>query len=138
MSHPAMARDITGQRFGYLTVVSRAESRRNEKGYAVWVCLCDCGKTREVDTHALRCGCGSCGCRTTFVDHTGERFGRLTALRVAGKRNWYVSWLCRCDCGNECEVSSRQLRTGDTKSCGCLRRESARERLRENRERRSA
>lgn len=32
-------------------------------------------------------------------------------------------WLCQCDCGNEVTVSGNRLRSGNTKSCGCLRRE---------------
>lgn len=53
-------------------------------------------------------------------------FGRLEAIkpvRVIG-RGWV--WLCRCKCGNTCEVKSTLLRRGSTKSCGCLRREHAR------------
>ena len=36
-------------------------------------------------------------------------------------------WHCRCDCGNECDVSSEQLRNGGTRSCGCLHNELLRE-----------
>lgn len=39
-----------------------------------------------------------------------------------------VVWLCRCDCGNEVEVSAHSLRNGNTKSCGCLNRELSSER----------
>ena len=57
----------------------------------------------------------------------GERFGRLTVLREttkeerlnkAGRNYW-----CRCDCGNEVIVYGHNLKTGNTKSCGCLNKE---------------
>jgi len=55
------------------------------------------------------------------IDHTGDRFGRLLILEKSHKgkgRYWW--WRCLCDCGKELAVCGRQLRNGDTKSCGCL------------------
>ena len=52
----------------------------------------------------------------------GDKYHRLTIIsRVPAKGN--TRWLCRCDCGNQVEVASRHLRSGRTKSCGCLNRE---------------
>ncbi len=56
---------------------------------------------------------------------TGERFGRLTALRDAsdpGARG-QRPWLCRCDCGTEIVRLASRLRQGEVSSCGCLRKE---------------
>lgn len=52
-----------------------------------------------------------------------DRYGRLTVLKrtVFTKR---AKWLVRCDCGVEKEVLAESLRSGSTKSCGCLRSES--------------
>lgn len=56
---------------------------------------------------------------------SGQRFGRLTAVRDAGSDAAnHRLWLCRCDCGQETTVSTNRLRTGNTKSCGCLYRET--------------
>ena len=50
-------------------------------------------------------------------DLTGKTFNLLTVLRhVAGQH-----WLCRCQCGAEATVLSYALKSGNTKSCGCLR-----------------
>lgn len=60
-----------------------------------------------------------------LVDLTGKQFGRLTVLgqRKPGVgRQW--RWLCQCDCGKIIWVIGQAIRTGHTKSCGCLRRES--------------
>lgn len=51
----------------------------------------------------------------------GQRFGRLTVLGPVGRtKGRAIVWLCRCDCGNEIEVVGRSLRSGNTRSCGCL------------------
>lgn len=53
----------------------------------------------------------------------GSVFGRLVALNLAytGKRG--KVWNCRCSCGVELEVLAYSLKSGKTKSCGCLRKE---------------
>lgn len=53
-------------------------------------------------------------------DLTNYKFGKLTALypiKIKGKRYWH----CKCDCGNECDILTASLTTGNTKSCGCYR-----------------
>lgn len=51
----------------------------------------------------------------------GHRFGRLTVAAEAERRGYQRFYFVRCDCGIEKQVSSNCLRTGVTKSCGCLR-----------------
>lgn len=61
--------------------------------------------------------------RGTFRDHTGERFERLVALEcLPRQRGELVKWRCLCDCGTETVVFAGSLRTGNTRSCGCLMR----------------
>lgn len=53
--------DLTGKRFGMLTVICRAADRN---GDAMWKCVCDCGRERIVLGESLRCGhTKSCGCQ---------------------------------------------------------------------------
>lgn len=53
----------------------------------------------------------------------GERYGMLTVIaRVQDGPRRQVRYLCECDCGNRLEVLAASLRTGKTRSCGCLRR----------------
>jgi hypothetical protein len=57
-------------------------------------------------------------------DLSGERFGRLVVVRRVGSHPGGGSlWLCACDCGASCDVVSRNLRRGATRSCGCLKQE---------------
>jgi hypothetical protein len=57
------------------------------------------------------------------VDISGQTFGRLTAIEIAGRKYKTTLWRCRCSCGNETIVFVAYLRSGHTKSCGCLRGE---------------
>lgn len=60
-------------------------------------------------------------------DLTGHRYGRLKVLeRESNDDKGRTCWLCLCDCGNEIIVPANYLRSGHTKSCGCLRKETAR------------
>lgn len=65
-----------------------------------------------------------------FQDLTGKKFNRLTVLRL-GKRNssGQIQWECKCDCGNIVFATTTYLKTGHTKSCGCLSKELASKRL---------
>ena len=58
-----------------------------------------------------------------FIDLTGKRFGRITAIMPLQKRtrNGGVVWQCRCDCGKEFQTTANALRTNMTTSCGCKR-----------------
>lgn len=65
-------------------------------------------------------------------DLTGKRFGKLTVTGYSHKENkkyrsgcWEAVyyWKCKCDCGNIVIVRANNLKTGNTKSCGCYRKE---------------
>ena len=54
-------------------------------------------------------------------DITGERFGKLTVIskhHLDKRQEWH--WECKCDCGNTTIVTGNKLRSGHTKSCGCM------------------
>ena len=56
-------------------------------------------------------------------DLSGERFGKLVAIKPTGKKNGAYVWECSCDCGNVIYVVGSKLTNGHTKSCGCIRRD---------------
>lgn len=65
------------------------------------------------------------------MDLTGQKFGRLTVIEKAGSSDSHgILWRCKCDCGNVCEVRAYYLKTGGTRSCGCLRSEASAEKAR--------
>ena len=63
--------------------------------------------------------------RTNSKDITGRRFGQLTALAPTDARDakGNVIWHCRCDCGNEADISYNVLLYTSVISCGCRRQE---------------
>lgn len=59
------------------------------------------------------------------IDLTGQKFGRLIVLNECiTDKNGRCVWKCRCDCGHTTTVSSGNLRSGHTQSCGCLWKET--------------
>lgn len=55
-----------------------------------------------------------------FRDLTGQRFGKLMAMRKDGiSDRGYANWVCRCDCGKTVIVDSRSLTKEQKKDCGC-------------------
>lgn len=119
--------DYTGQRFGKLLVLERASAGKN--GAVRWKCRCDCGKECDVLAASLRsgkrtsCGCGSKRGKHAAKDVAGQKFAMLTALYPTGERsrNGSVIWHCRCDCGNEADISLERMKYSTVISCGCMR-----------------
>ena len=62
---------------------------------------------------------------SNLIDLTGRVFGRLTVKKRAPDRGVHPRWLCACICGKESDVSGVALRTGGTRSCGCLKKDTA-------------
>lgn len=113
-------KDLTGQRFGALRVIRRVGINKSKK--PVWEAICDCGTIITRSGAELRNSGpnASCGCRKGMLrrrDLSGMRFERLTVIRSAG----HPKWQCLCECGNTHVVSTNDLVSGDTRSCGCLK-----------------
>lgn len=120
--------NLTGRRFGHLTVLEQANDNILPSGLheKMWLCRCDCGRETVVRGAFLRTGhTTSCGCRKTginFIDLTGKCFSNVTVLRRIGT-NSPPQWLCRCDCGTEFITRGSSLVNGHTKSCGCRKKQ---------------
>lgn len=126
--------DRIGQQFGRLTVIGRAENSKS--GQARWICVCSCGgPTTIVSVGNLRSGhTQSCGCTHRMIraeDRTGQTFGRLTVIRRHPENcHGDPQWVCACSCGEMTVVPGKNLKTGNTRSCGCLKREATSQRRR--------
>ena len=126
------AKDLRGQKFGKLTPLYRIKTNDTSRA-AKWHCKCDCGNECDVRGSGLTSGnTQSCGClqketasRIFTRDLTGQKFGKLTVLYRNGSTwNNGAIWHCKCDCGNEIDVTNNHLITGNTQSCGCLMTQS--------------
>lgn len=69
------------------------------------------------------------GERKLKKNELGNRYGMLTVIaEYPGTSSVGAYWICKCDCGNEIAVRGLSLRSGSTRSCGCLRAMSLDER----------
>ena len=124
--------DLTGKQFGRLTVLEKTDKRTKNRSI-IWKCQCECGNICEISQTSLQSGTKSCGCikreliqqlgQSCGYDLTGQRFGKLIAQKLIPERS-ERTWLCKCDCGNICEVTSKSLLRGKIFSCGCLKTSS--------------
>lgn len=107
-------KDRTNIKYGKLTA-------KEYLGKSMWKCICDCGKEKVVYGGHLESGhTKSCGCiRPPRTKLYGQIFGRLTVLDWEGNGKWR----CLCECGNEILVQTDNLKSGNTKSCGCLQKD---------------
>ena len=132
-------KDLSGKIFGRWTVLRQATNGKS--GDVRWLCQCSCGTERIVFGNSLKCGRStSCGCYSSEVKpelaskrfskpiKPGIRFTRLIVIKKgkgSGSRGNY--YICQCDCGEVKSITSGDLRSGNTKSCGCYQRDKVRE-----------
>ena len=118
--------NISGNRYGKLTAL---EFSYMKNSHPFWECKCDCGNIVEVSTSALRSGnTKSCGCLTS-ENLVGMKFGRLTVMDRESPKSKKTKglWVCKCECGNVIKVNTSALKSGNTTSCGCKRKETLRQ-----------
>lgn len=131
---------VPGAKFGRWTVLKINVKNPNSKAKnppRTALCQCECGQTRYKEYRDLYSGRSlSCGCLRTEqviqrnfekgIIEPGTRFGYLTYIKDLGyrkqqSRDQNIRWgLCKCICGREVEISHNNLKSGGTKSCGCI------------------
>lgn len=112
------SKDITGHKFNMLTPRFRVKHADSHDAY--WACQCDCGEWVIAKARQLQVGnrktCGN----HKYKDLSGVRFGKLVAIRkVENNSKGRVQWYCKCDCGNDCIVTTDVLQAGGKSTCGC-------------------
>lgn len=118
--------DYTGQKFGKLLAIERIA---NSGGKTKYRCQCECGNEVIVVGSNLKTGntkgCGKCNVAHNKLDLSQQKFGRLTAIELETvETNGQSIWKCYCECGNIVSVRLGALRSGKTRSCGCLGKEN--------------
>lgn len=130
------AKDLTGQTFGKWTVLKRDFTKVPR---VAWLCQCDCGKIHSVQGSHLKSG-KSTKCKQCFLeedagkgnikDLTGEKFGKLTVLRLNkektyrktdGKKELCKFYDCQCECGNIETLSMERLTQQGWNECSLCR-----------------
>ena len=110
-------KDLTNNTYGEWTVLERDP---NKSSY--WICKCSCGKISSVRSSALTGGKSkSCGHSINMKNLTNKKFGKLTPIKPTSERKQgSVVWECKCECGNTCKKTARELNLLKFPSCGCL------------------
>lgn len=134
-----------------LKVIKNSHRVINKRTYVDCICFCGNKKTVRLD-HVRSRSTKSCGCLQKKIakrigksnigktskrirkDLTGKRFGRLLVIKfdkwVERRYTNVGMWLCLCDCGKECSVSTARLNhKRGTKSCGCLLKDHVKKKL---------
>lgn len=118
-----MSNDLTGKRFGKLSVLYKTDRKKN--GSFLWTCRCDCGNEKEVTARDLNSArVKSCGCsKGNSRSLVGKRFGMLVVIADSGeKQGTSKMWLCKCDCGSVKKIRTDSLTSGKVISCGCQKK----------------
>lgn len=128
-------KDLTGKKFGNLTVLSLSSVGKHGKEY---LCQCTCGNKKIFRGSTLTSGkIIGCGCnigknnkgklRTNKIKvHIGEKYNSLTIIDycIDNRRNQRgYRCVCLCDCGNKTIQSYADLKNGKVVSCGCVGKE---------------
>ena len=128
--------NLVNQVFNRLTVLEDSK-QRSKSGSVLWKCQCECGNITLSTGSELKSGHKkSCGClhkeqitdlgKQNLINLSNYKFDKLTVLKkVSSKKSpsgtTKIFWLCQCDCGNQCIVEGNALKTGNTRSCGCIK-----------------
>lgn len=110
-----------GDKINKWTILYRTNNSKHNT--IQYVCQCECGtiavvtKTTLINNKSKNCKyCGG-------LNLLGQRFGKLIVISKSENKNGRGYWHCKCDCGNECDINTNLLTSGQTQSCGCLHKE---------------
>ena len=123
-------KNLIGQTKGNFTIIKFAGTQ-NSRSY--WWGQCLCGNIEKFRSDSSKTMCQECQNKIRsekakgrgMVDLSQQKFGKLTPIAPLEERhNNKVVWRCICDCGTECQVLAASLTSGNTQSCGCLKKEN--------------
>lgn len=109
--------NLSGQKFGKLTVIKRNGSSNH--GQARWMCECECEKIVTINSGSLRQGLTtSCGCNRRNEFFKGQQINKLTLVEIYDSdKHGNIRWRCKCECGEESIVCSSSLNNGKVDGC---------------------
>lgn len=122
-------KDYTNFTQNYLTFLFPVKRLDIEdKKHSYWLAKCKCDNIIIIRTDRIKSKKPqSCGClainnikKSLTKNLTGQKFGKLTAIKQVDNGKKGVHWLCKCECGKEIITLRSSLVSGGTKSCGCI------------------
>jgi len=126
--------DLTNKTFGLYTVIEPIN--KDKYGSIIWSCKCACGNISNVRSSALINGHSkSCGCinrkqtsKNAYKERLkliGKKINRLTVIDITNKKDSTGTFFLKfkCICGKQITARYKDVFSGNTKSCGCLKSE---------------
>lgn len=103
-------KDITGLKFGKLTISSFSHYGKNKDAW--WNCICECGKEIICRSNSIQRGdnktCGKIECKINNIQ--GKKFGHLSVIEL--EQTNPIKWKCKCDCGKIIITTMGNLKNG--------------------------
>lgn len=128
MAHALKSCPNPGEKFGRLTFIENAGRWGRRRYFGKFACDCGSEFITRVEFarsgHTKSCGCARLGNGKPNHPAAGDRFGRLTFVSADGndgRGNYFGRFTC--DCGRRSRIRIGVVRSGRTKSCGCLAKE---------------
>lgn len=116
-------------KFGNWEVLKFDHVNKHRVKYFLCKCLV-CGNIRPVRGTSLIDGSSTACSKQCSMDLSGQSFGEWHVIKQdKSRKNYYI---CKCKCGTVKSVSASSLKTGMTKSCGCLKRIKLKEKFEKN------
>lgn len=124
---------IIGEKYGKLTIIEETDIKKSGKIYVK--AMCDCGNTKIIQMSHIRTGrIKTCGCyqkesvgERSKRDYQ-ERYNKLRIIKEVERTiPKYRRVLVECDCGKVFETNLQDIKSGNTKSCGCYKLKRIRE-----------
>lgn len=117
--------DLMGKTFGKLFVIGLSQNK-TKNGRTQWLCMCECGNTREVVGAKLKSGAAkTCGCsrkrKINYIDYIGEKINKWTILSYEYTKNNHFFMKCKCECGSVRILDLHNVIGNKSKDCGCGR-----------------
>lgn len=119
--------NLIGQKFNHLTVIGFDEQKTAQSHRSHWICECDCEDHTILSVMASNLKRGNTTkCKYCKAENLiGQKFNLLTVTKRVIDEQDHVKWECQCECGNSIIIRGDSLKTGHTKSCGCLQKQHA-------------
>jgi len=115
--------ELIGLKYGMLTIVNDLGSGNRSK--RIVETKCDCGNIKTTDLNSLKTGnIKSCGCLHKWMpsEFIGKKYGKLLIIDFFGFINNRATVVVKCDCGTKKNIKFDYLQSGNTASCGCIKK----------------
>lgn len=117
---------FVGEMINGCEVIELVKDKRHTDGSRLWSIKCSCGNLFETKSYYLRnglvksCGCKHFGDQGPSCDIIGNIYNNIKIIKLIGKRKHDYIYLAECFCGEQFECRAADIKSGHTKSCGCL------------------